>query len=278
MARIRNLRPAFFKDEHLTELPALTRILFQGLWTLADRAGNLEDRPRFIKVEVLPYDDCDIYSMLDELHAKGFIRRYLVDDAPYIHIPKFTAHQRVSGDEAKAPTVIPPPEEPGTKRPRSKSEASSKHVSGRSTEIGVLSTEIGERRTEPLALVVPVVPFDPDHGAMPTRRRNPAMAWEGQREGLGVPAKLHADLLSRMATPDERVLFAWYAETERAWQGKAVGATCWQFWNARFGEWQGLDAARAALTPAPTKRSPWDVDVEAVVAAQRAAKATERAS
>jgi hypothetical protein len=84
-----------------------------------------------------------------------------------------------------------------------------------------------------------LVPFDDEYGAMPTRKRNPAMAWEGQREGLGVPDKLHRDLLSRLGTPDEAALLAWYAETERAWQGRAVGETCWQFWNARFTEWQG---------------------------------------
>jgi hypothetical protein len=84
-----------------------------------------------------------------------------------------------------------------------------------------------------------LVPFDDDYGAMPTRKRNPAMAWEGRREGLGVPDKLHRDLLSRMGTADERGLLAWYSATEHAWQGRAVGETCWQFWNARFTEWQG---------------------------------------
>jgi hypothetical protein len=156
MARIRNLRPSFFKDEHLAELPPLTRLLFEGLWTLADKAGNLEDRPRFIKVEVLPYDECDIDEMLAALVAGGFIRRYEADEHAYIHIPRFTEHQRVSGDEAKAPTVIPPPDEPGKKQRRSRSEAGPKHARDRSTEIGVLSTENGVLTTDtaPVARLV----------------------------------------------------------------------------------------------------------------------------
>jgi hypothetical protein len=96
----------------------------------------------------------------------------------------------------------------------------------------------------------PARPTLVDYGAMPTRKRNPAMAWEGQREGLGVPTKLHTDLLSRMGTADEPALLVWYGETERAWQGKAVGETCWQFWNARFAEWQGqTPAARKGHRP-----------------------------
>ncbi len=260
MARIRNLRPAFFKDEHLAELSPLARILFAGLWTLADRAGNLEDRPRYIKIEVLPYDECDVYTMLDDLRAAGFIRRYLVADVPYIHIPKFTAHQRVSGDEAKAPTVIPPPEEPGTKRPRSKSEAGEKHVSARSTEYGVLSTEIGELSAEGAPAPThtrPVAVADGgEWGASPAQRHSPNNAYQARRKGLSVPRFLHDSLLSQLAEPDEPALMAWYAETERTFDGKAVGETNLQFWRQRFAEWQGT-TGKAAPAVDPWSAEGW---------------------
>jgi hypothetical protein len=118
-------------------------------------------------------------------------------------------------------------------------------VSSRATRTDSDSDSIPHLTTAPKSGAVDalgrpmLVSFDDDYGAMPTRKRNPAMAWEGQREGLGVPDKLHRDLLSRLGTPDEAALLAWYAETERVWQGRAVGETCWQFWNARFTEWQG---------------------------------------
>ena len=54
MARARNIKPAFFKNETLVELPVETRLLFIGLWTLADREGRLEDRPKRIKMEIYP--------------------------------------------------------------------------------------------------------------------------------------------------------------------------------------------------------------------------------
>jgi len=36
----------------------LARLLYPGLWMLADREGRLEDRPLRIKAEILPYDTC----------------------------------------------------------------------------------------------------------------------------------------------------------------------------------------------------------------------------
>ena len=38
MARARNIKPGFFDNEILGELPALTRLLFIGLWCLAVKA------------------------------------------------------------------------------------------------------------------------------------------------------------------------------------------------------------------------------------------------
>jgi len=40
MARSRNIKPGFFKNDHLVELPFEYRLLFAGLWTLADREGT----------------------------------------------------------------------------------------------------------------------------------------------------------------------------------------------------------------------------------------------
>lgn len=43
---------------------------------MADRDGRLEDRPKRIRAEVLPYDDGNVDSLLSELHQAGFILRY----------------------------------------------------------------------------------------------------------------------------------------------------------------------------------------------------------
>jgi len=43
--RSRNIKPGFFMNELLPEIELLGRLLFIGLWLLADREGRLEDRP-----------------------------------------------------------------------------------------------------------------------------------------------------------------------------------------------------------------------------------------
>lgn len=93
MARARLIKPEFFHDEDLVELAPLTRLLFIGLWGIADREGRLEDRPKRIKMQVLPADQCDVDEMLDELAAAGAVRRYELDGERYIWIPGFGRHQ-----------------------------------------------------------------------------------------------------------------------------------------------------------------------------------------
>jgi hypothetical protein len=109
--RARNLKPSFFKNETLAELPPLTRILFAGLWTLADREGRLEDRPAKIKAEVLPYDTCKPERMLQELHDRGFIQRYEVEGVRYIQVLAFSKHQNPHVKEVAS--TIPAPGKPG---------------------------------------------------------------------------------------------------------------------------------------------------------------------
>ena len=93
MARARNIKPSFFANDQLGELPPLARLLFIGLWGLADRKGKLEDRPKRIKIEVLPYDDCDVNELLSLLDPE-FIVRYTVDGIACIQIVNFLKHQK----------------------------------------------------------------------------------------------------------------------------------------------------------------------------------------
>jgi len=100
MARSRNIKPGFFKNEKLAEVHPLGRLLFAGLWCLADREGRLEDRPKRIKAEILPYDDCDIDKLLEELDQRQFICRYQVGGMTYIQVNKFSKHQNPHKNEA----------------------------------------------------------------------------------------------------------------------------------------------------------------------------------
>lgn len=109
MARARTLKPGFFKNESLAECSPLARLLFAGLWTLADRAGRLEDRPKRIRAEILPYDDGSVDDMLNELQDAGFILRYQVGEQRFIQVLNFSKHQNPHCKEAES--AIPAPSE-----------------------------------------------------------------------------------------------------------------------------------------------------------------------
>ena len=93
MARSRNIKPSFFKNEMLARCEHGTRLLFIGLWGLADREGRLEDRPMRIKAELFPYESVDVDTWLDDLQREGFIHRYNIEKHEYIQIVNFKKHQ-----------------------------------------------------------------------------------------------------------------------------------------------------------------------------------------
>lgn len=107
MARARNIKPSFFTNDELAEVHPLGRLLFIALWTMADREGRLEDRPRRIKAEALPYDDADADALLNDLQRHGFILRYEINGARYIQVLAFTKHQNPHIKEAES--TIPAP-------------------------------------------------------------------------------------------------------------------------------------------------------------------------
>lgn len=112
MARARNIKPGFFTNDVLAECEPLARLLFAGLWTIADREGRLEDRPKKIKAEILPYDDCDIENLIRQLCSYEFITRYSIGDKSFIQINNFGKHQNPHVKEAES--TIPAPGESDT--------------------------------------------------------------------------------------------------------------------------------------------------------------------
>lgn len=109
MARSRNIKPGFFTNDVLGELPPLARLLWIGLWTICDREGRVEDRPKKIKAEVLPYDDCDADALLGQLQGAGFILRYAVNGQRLIQVKNWHKHQNPHVKEAAS--SLPAPDE-----------------------------------------------------------------------------------------------------------------------------------------------------------------------
>lgn len=110
MSRSRNIKPGFFKNELLVGLPFEFRLLFIGLWTIADREGRFEDRPTRIRMELFPADNVDVNAGLQSLHDLGFILRYEVNGSRYCQVLAWEKHQSPHFKEQKS--TIPAPGKP----------------------------------------------------------------------------------------------------------------------------------------------------------------------
>jgi len=114
MARNRTISPDFWTMEAVIDCPAMTRLLFIGLWNFADDFGVQPLRPRTIRMQVFPGDTMEndsVRAMIEELAARGLVRIYTVDGVEYVAVPDWTQMQRV-GKRAKRryppdPSVVP---------------------------------------------------------------------------------------------------------------------------------------------------------------------------
>lgn len=102
MAHSRNIKPSFFIDENIVDLSFQGRILFIGLWCLADREGRLDDKPKQIKMQIFPADDVNVAEELEHLAQHNVIKRYSVEGKNYIKINNFLKHQTPHPKEAKS--------------------------------------------------------------------------------------------------------------------------------------------------------------------------------
>lgn len=110
MARIRTVKPDFFRHEALQDLEAANpgacpMLVFMGLWCTADREGRFEWRPRRIKLDVLPFLDFDLEATLSLLVEGGFLSRYQHQGEWYGQVCAWDRHQIPGRDEP--PSEIP---------------------------------------------------------------------------------------------------------------------------------------------------------------------------
>jgi hypothetical protein len=128
--RSRNIKPGFFENEYLGSMPFPARILFEGLWCIADREGRLEDRPLKIKAKIFPYDKVDddetwITDLLNILEQSpgGFIYRYTINRSKYIQIVNFKRHQNPHKREKESDIPGPPKKDETDNQPEFQEEA-----------------------------------------------------------------------------------------------------------------------------------------------------------
>ena len=117
MARARFLRPEFFTDEKIGELPHSARLLFASIWCQSDLRGVFEYSAKQLRVSTFPYDEgltsAKVQDWLNALEASGMIARFESGGKTWGHVVNWTKHQTISGREVE----IDAKASPGQKRP-----------------------------------------------------------------------------------------------------------------------------------------------------------------
>ena len=113
MSRQRFIHPAIFTSEDFVSLSPLARLLWIGLFTLADDHGRGHASPVSLKASIFPADDIDavkVVRLRNEIQDRGMVQIYESAGKPYYLITKWRTYQRPTWSK---PTIIPdPPEEP----------------------------------------------------------------------------------------------------------------------------------------------------------------------
>jgi hypothetical protein len=86
------------------------RLAFIALFTCCDREGRFRWQPRHLKLHMLPYDEVDIFRVLDALVAHGFIVKYERNGEFYGCIPSWLRHQNINNKEQES--ILPALEDP----------------------------------------------------------------------------------------------------------------------------------------------------------------------
>lgn len=97
MARIRTIKPEFWTDSFMVQLPPLARLIYISLWTAADDHGYIPDEIERLAMEVMPREDIEIFDdWIQFFEVSGKLELHASDDGETCYrIAKWADHQRV---------------------------------------------------------------------------------------------------------------------------------------------------------------------------------------
>lgn len=116
MARIRTIKPEFFRHEELQELEIeipgqYPMMVFAALWGHCDKNGIFEWKMRQLQLDILPFiweaTGKQLGSTCEALVKHQFIKKYSFSGKIYGFIPTFKDHQRINGRESQTPSTFP---------------------------------------------------------------------------------------------------------------------------------------------------------------------------
>lgn len=94
MSRIRSVHPGQWTAGDFLECSPLARLLALAIRNGADDHGVFRWKPKTIKAECLPADNCDIDALLTELVDHDQVKKFSVDGKEYGIVTDFTQWQR----------------------------------------------------------------------------------------------------------------------------------------------------------------------------------------
>jgi hypothetical protein len=112
MARIRSIKPEFWDDEAVGELPRDARLLFIASWNLVDDEGLLRWAPDYLKAHAFAYDaDMTVAKtkrLMRAIEERGFVFVYSGGRTtqPVAFVVNFRRHQKINRPQ---PGKLPPP-------------------------------------------------------------------------------------------------------------------------------------------------------------------------
>jgi hypothetical protein len=108
MARIRSIKPTFFRSRSVKSLSSDAKLVWIGLWTAADDEGRLLDEVGILGGDLwaLSLSASKLDRILSDLDATGRIVRYEIAGQRYIQVTNWVEHQKIN-----RPTysLLPPP-------------------------------------------------------------------------------------------------------------------------------------------------------------------------
>lgn len=202
--RIRTIKPEFWASESMGRLDRDTRLVFIGLWSLADDQGRFRADPRFIAGQVFPYDEdgVDVASRaLASLRECSSITLYEVGGSKYGVICHWKDHQKI---DRPSQSRLPQPPETSLANPREDSTSPrepSCEDQGEDQGKEGIRDQGGEQQQIPIAAFV-VEPPDRERIEQWTKE-DFWRAAECTRRELGYPPQ---------KWPDPRALSRWWGE------------------------------------------------------------------
>ncbi len=118
MPRQRMVKPDFFDSGSLAACTIPARLVFIGLWVMADDKGNMKFEERKLVRQLFPYDDMDprmLMVWLAELEDVGCIKVYEPHGDVCISIPNFLTYQTIKNPSK---TTVPTPPDSLKEGPR----------------------------------------------------------------------------------------------------------------------------------------------------------------